>query len=768
MLVGAVSVLWMNWSAVFGAAHEARARQHHWQSALRFEANVGQASAPVRFLARGQGYALFLTPVEAVFAFHHSGGALHLALAGANGQSCMEGGDELPGVANYFTGADPRQWRAGVRAHGKVTCRDVYPGIDLVYYGNQRELEHDFIVHPGADADVIAWEFRGAEDVAPDFGGGLLVRLPGGNVAWRPPIAYQEIAGVRREVACRYAMRDGGRVGFALGDYDCDQPLTIDPVLVYSTYLGGGDFDEANAIAVDRNGNTYIAGQTTSLDFPVSGPMGGSLSGGSDVFITKLNSNGTALVFSAYLGGGGDEAALGVALDANNNVYLTGYTDSENFPLTNELQSALGGDLGLSDAFVVKLAASGTALLYATYMGGPEEETGRAIAVDADGRACVAGSTLSEAEFPVKNPFQPAPGGFTDAFVAKFNPTLAGAASLVYASWLGGSEEDAANGIAVDSSGNAYVTGETSFLTDVPNFPTMNAFQSSYGGGASDGFIAGINAAGSALIFSTYVGGGSDELAAGIAVDGSNRVYVTGMTTSTDFPTMNAAQPVIGGGGFFFSSDAFVLKLGVGGSNLLYSTFLGGRFNDSGADISVDPDGLVAVTGETTSPDFPVTPGALQPLYQGGVSDAFLALFNTSAPGLDSLLHASYFGGPSEDSGTSVALDLNGNAYVAGRTSSTNLFPITSGVVQPSAGGETDAFVTKLSAPLPELRIASQPPGVLLSWPTLPAGYQLQVNSNLASANWIGVTNLPTASNGRYSVALPGVVGNNFYRLHRP
>ena len=669
-------------------ATRARINAAYGQLPLSFEANQGQTDAHVNFLSRGAGYALFLTPDEAALRLQQpvaSGTAaaqaapeavLRMQLVGANATPRVVGRDQLPGTSNYFIGNDPSRWHTDIPNYAQVEEQGVYPGVDLVYYGNQRQLEYDFTVAPGADPGVIRLAISGAESMTLDAQGNLVLHTAGGDVVEQAPVLYQEADGGRQAVSGHFVLEGDGQVGFAVGAYNPSKPLIIDPVLSYSTYLGGSGNDAVvgSGIAVDSAGNAYVTGDTVSTNFPTANPLQPATGGGDDAFVAKLNASGTALVYSTYLGGSGDDAGSDIAVDSAGNAYVTGYTRSTNFPTANPLQPTFGGD---RDAFVAKLNASGTALVYSTYLGGIASDVGSGIAVDSAGNAYVTGDTVST-NFPTANPLQPASGGgLTDAFVAKLNAT---GTALVYSTYLGGSASDAGLDIAVDSAGNAYVTGNTSST----NFPTANPLQPASGGG-TDAFVAKLNAAGTALVYSTYLGGSASDAGLDIAVDSAGNAYVTGDTSSTNFPTANPLQPASGGG-----TDAFVAKLNAAGTALVYSTYLGGSGNDVGSGIAVDSAGNAYVTGNTVSTNFP-TANPLQPASGGG-TDAFVAKLNAAGT---ALVYSTYFGGSASDAGRDIAVDSAGNAYVTGNTSSTN-FP-TANPLQPVTGGGTDAFVAKIA-----------------------------------------------------------------------
>ncbi len=437
---------------------------------LHFEANQGQTDARVKFLARGSGYSLFLTSTELVLALgkaEPSGPGkgvaraeaatpkrpsppevLRMKLLGANARPAIEGREELPGKSHYFIGNDPKKWRTDVPQYARVQYKDVYPGVSLTYYGNQDRLEYDFVVSPGGDPRRIGLGIEGAQRIHVDAEGNLVLSLPGGEVVQRAPVVYQEVDGARKAVEGRFVLRGRGEVGFEVGAYAADRPLVLDPLLVYSTYLGGSGDDHGQAIAVDPSGNVYVTGYTFSTNFPTANPLQGAYGGGTyDAFVAKLNSAGSALVYSTYLGGSGYDLGLGIAADASGNAYVIGDTSSTNFPTVNPLQAGYGGG---SDAFVAKVNATGSALVYSTYLGGSGGDQGQGIAVDSSGNASVTGTTQST-DFPTANPLQAKLSGIGDAFVAKLN---ASGLALAYSTYLGGSDFDQGHDIAVNASGD--------------------------------------------------------------------------------------------------------------------------------------------------------------------------------------------------------------------------------------------------------------------------------------------------------------------------
>ena len=719
---------------------------------LSFEANAGQSDRQVKFLSRGQGYTLFLTGNEAVLALRPGenksrgksqkskaqldvGGrqvagrnpnfeienrnsfllprqapldadVLRLRLVGANPSAHIAGLEELSGKTNYFIGDDPREWRSNIPTYRKVAYQGIYPGIDLVYYGNQRQLEYDFIVAPGSNPDIITLGFDGVVGARRgvtlriDAQGDLVVQTGGSEVRFHKPVVYQpttdpgqrttEDVATKHFLKGSYALKGRGQIGFELAGYDPGRPLIIDPVLIYSTYLGGSGPDTAYGLAVDSSGNAYLTGSTQSANFPTANPFQAAIAGGVDVFVTKLNATGSALVYSTYLGGSGFDLGTGIAVDSAGNAYVTGYTSSANFPTAGSIQPTFGG--GNDDAFVAKLDPSGSVLVYSFYLGGSDDDFGHGIAVDSSGNAYVTGSTKST-NFPIVNPLQPANAGSSDAFVTKVSSD---GSRLVYSTFLGGSGADSGQGIAVDASGNAYVTGYT-FSLDYPT--TAGALQGSNGGG-SDAFVAKLNPGGSALVYSTYLGGSGLDRGFAIAIDSTGNAYVTGDTQSSNFPTTVGAFSRTNAG----NGDAFVAKLNTAGSMLVYSTFLGGTDVDQGFGISVDSSNRAFVTGLTQSANFPVR-DPLQASIGGGTcgaspcSDAFVTELDAQGALLP---YSTFLGGTGADSGLAIVLDSSGNnAYVAGGTASSD-FPPVSGAFQPVYGGGNpsggDAFAVKINA----------------------------------------------------------------------
>jgi len=708
---------------------------------LAFERNIGQTDSQVQFIARGGGSTTFLTGTSAVVSLHPTpprrprqpvtgspatpASTVRLQLTGIQPGIHMTGADPLPGVSHYFIGSDPKAWRSNVATYGRVRSHDVYPGIDVEYYGNQRQLEHDFIVSPGADAGRIAFDVDGADSLGIDRDGVLVISVGAQQVRLEKPFAYQEIGGTRREVSSAYALDGARSVRFQLGAYDRSRTLVIDPVLAYNANFGGSGIDFGLAIAVDSSGNAYVAGGTGSNDFPTTNGVAQTGFGGGtgvfagfpiDAFVAKLNPTGTSLTWATYLGGSGDDIAFGIAIDETGAAYIAGATagtDSthDNFPTTNgAYQTSYGG--GNVDMFVTKLNAGGQ-LAYSTYIGGQCHENATDIAIDAahnvylSGIAAV-GDPACTQDFPVTpGAFKTTPDAFTssDGLLVKLNAT---GSTLLYATYLGGPTqglEDFANGIAVDGSGNAYVVGGTA----AADFPTTGgAYQTTFAGGGRDGFVSKINPAGGGaadLIYSTFLGGSNDfDTISRIALDGSGNAYVTGRTFSTNFPTTAGAYQRTFGG----FRDGFVAKLNSTASTLVFSTFFGGSGDDYPVGIALDASQNVYVAGETTSLNLPTTPDALSNSYNGSGSsgfcdtdpasgtagcDGFIVKLNSTG---SVLIYSSYLGGPGDDIPQGIAVQ-GSNAYLTGGTSSSFLASTT--IAGPSLSGPADAFVWKFALP---------------------------------------------------------------------
>jgi sugar lactone lactonase YvrE len=672
-----------NTSAAPAATHSTAAlAAQYGKLPLSFEANQGQTDPRVRFLSRGNGYSLFLTDREAVLALRKpdknapaantSAGrsrsdaqsfrtdVVRMQLAGASPDLHVAGADKLTGVANYFIGNDPQKWRSSVPTYGRVEYSHVYPGIDLAYHGNQQQLEYDFIVAPHADPRAIRLHFAGAQKLQLTSGGDLEVIAKNGEIAFHKPVVYQEVNGTHLPVNARFTLLAADAAGFSIGKYDQSKPLVIDPTLSYSTYIGGSNGGSyGTAVAVDSSGDAYITGVVYAADFPATAGAYQTVSKGSatifDAFVAKLNSTGTALAYATYLGGSGNVSVAGTAnhgdyptgitVDSSGNAYVSGIAYSVDFPVTSGAyqKTNQGGANGVSNGFITRINAAGSELVYSTYLGG---------------------SGLS---------------GYT------------GMASL------GDAGGDGCSSIAIDSSGDAYVTG-TAYST---NFPvTSGAYQGSNKSASSghpNAFVAKLNSQGSALDYATYLGGSTGDGGSGIAVDSAGDAYIDGATYSTDFPVTGSVLQSTNKTSASVGSNAFVTKLNSTGSSLVYSTYLGGSGNSNGpssnnngdlaTSIAVDSSGDTFVYGLTSSEDFPVTSGAYQTVnnaFSGGHgSNFFVAKIDPTASSLD---YATYLGGSYADltpGAGALAVDLSGDAYITGYEIGSD-FPVTANAIQPS------------------------------------------------------------------------------------
>ncbi len=773
-------------------------------SALRlpfyFEANRGQALGQFQFIANGRGCAYLLSPDEAVVALakpaprrspdrlNHrlnlespeatSVRNVSFRLVGANQHAQGEGLDALPGRINYLLGNEPANWQTEVPTFAKVRFPEVYPGVTLIYYGQERQLEFDFVVSPGADPSCIGFNIVGADELTVDQAGDLILKVDGEELRQHAPISYQVVGGQRAKVTSSYRLAGRNRVELQLGAYDRAHALVIDPVFDYATYFGGSGQDTAWDVAVDAEGAAYLAGATTSAQLLPrtvgyqTNYNGGSTVGG-DAFVAKLSPTGTNLVYLTYLGGALHDGILALALDDSGNAYLTGFTASSNFPTAGPLKTIISGtaDSKLKihplEGFVTKLNSKGTALVYSAFLGGDAADEGIGIAVDPLGRAYVAGFTESTNLPTTPNALQLSFGGYQDGFVARINP--AGDA-FDYLTYLGGTNADYVDGIAVDAAGQAYLTG----FTTSTNFWITNAVQPQISNPSNtvttnvvitgDAFVTKLTPAGN-LVYSSYLGGDSTDVGFRIAADVAGNAYVVGSTRSSDFPvsTTNLTGSVWTNRAY---EDVFVTKVGPnGGTNWVYSVVFGGNGTDEGWDLRLDASGSVQIIGLTASTDCPTlnvpTGGSTT---NRGFTDALVASLNPDGTALD---YAFYYGGEWDDYGYAIEADPAGNVYVAGATASTNLF--VRNALQPTfAGGGGDAFIARLLVP-PALSLAANA-GVLQAQWRAPAGaFALESTTNVAGLNWTPVAQSPMTTNGYHTITV-GTATNaaDFFRLRLP
>jgi hypothetical protein len=717
---------------------------------IRFEPNVGQAPSEVRYLARLSGYddvlfaeqgavvSLLAGPSNATAPLSRA--PLRLSLAHARAHPELLAERPQRSVSNYFIGSDPARWHNRVANFGALRYRQVYPGIDWVLYGNPQRLEYDFVVAPGANPRRIRVNVEGADRISVASDGALLITTGGRTLRQLKPVVYQTAAdGTRSDVAGRY-LAGRRHFAFALGAYDHRRALIIDPAFIYSTYLGGNgdDGDGANAIAVDGAGNAYVAGVTSSSNFPTVDPFQktnhGTAAFHNNAFVSKLNADGSGLIWSTYLGGSGDKSfdgdgATGIAVDADGNAYVTGYTGSSDFPTRNAFQSVNKSTRQFygTQAFVTKLDATGSALVYSTYLGGTGADSAAAIAIDAAGDAYVAGTT-SSIDFPTANALQATnrvafagaiPTDAYTGFVAKFDPS---GGALVYSTYLGGSGTksfdggDSVNAIAVDAAGNAYLAGTTA-STD---FPLARPFQA-VNKASYNAFVTKLSASGRSLVYSTYLGGSTPESnclgcgstwADAIAVDAAGEAAVAGITVSADFPTVKPFQAANRAGNF---GTAYVTKFNAAGDALVYSTYLGGSGGEVATAIALDSGANAYVAGSTSSADFPLG-NPLQATNHAAIHGAANAFVSVLEADGSELRMSTYLGGsgrPGEsqpacscplvysgDGATGVAIDGTGNVYVAGTAYSSD-FPIVNPLQATNrayATSGSNAFVTRLNS----------------------------------------------------------------------
>jgi hypothetical protein len=632
-----------------------------------------------------------------------------LMFLGANKNPTIIPVNETKLRVNFFKGNDPSKWIGNIPTSQAVLYKNLYKNIDLKVYGIEKQIEYDWIVKPGGDPENIRFEYKNVKKPHIDKEGNLVITTKFGELIHKRPVSYQRegvgadlrvcppdtINEKRTAVNATFKQISKNIYGFKVAQYDKNKALIIDPVvLVYSTYLGGGSNDYGYRIAVDGSGYTYVTGYTDSTDFPTLNQyQTDPTDTAADIFVTKLDttqSGSSSLLYSTYLGGANGDIGFGITVDSSGNAYVTGYTDSTDFPTLNQYQTDPTDTA--ADVFVTKLdtTQSGTScLLYSTYLGGDSYDRGYGIAVDNSGYTFVTGQTGST-DFPTLGQYQSYLGG-GDVFVTKLDTTQSGTNSLLYSTYLGGSSYEVGNCIAVDGDGNAYVTGYTAG----PDFPTLSYYQADQG--SDDVFVTRLDTTQSgtaSLLYSTYLGGAGGDIGFGITVDSSGNAYVTGWTKSTNFPILNQYMSDPGDS---FNEDAFVAKLDTtqsGTTSLLYSTYLGGNSGDFGYGIALDSSGNAYVTGYTDSADFP-TLNQYQTDPTDTAADVFVTKLDTTQSGSTSLLYSTYLGGNSGDSGYGIALDSSGNAYVAGITESTD-FPTLNQYMTEPGDGYYDAFVTML------------------------------------------------------------------------
>jgi hypothetical protein len=795
------------------------------QLPMVFETNRGQTDSQVKFIARGSRYGLFLTGNGAVLKLANSAAPLRMSLLGGRSNSEVTGAEALPGRSNYIIGNDPSRWHLDVPQFARVRYRQVYPGVDLTYYGKQGRLEYDFEIAAGADPGQVALQFQGTDKLSLDPAGNLVLSMAGGQIELDAPRVYQKVGAEQRPVAGKFRLLANQQVGFEIGSYDRSRELVIDPVLSYSTYLGGSGSESSPSIVVDAALNAYVAGTTTSVDFPIPPPVPPSTAAtsfqqclgdpnqpqpgdrttcpaetGSDAFITKFDPSGIVLLFSTYVGGSGNDSAAGIAVDSGFNVVLTGSTSSADFPVLGGVQVSRGSST-LPHAFVTELNSAGQILLYSTYLAGNNTEAGMAVGVDANNKIYVLGNTQSTDFQVTPDAFHRTSRAQNQLFIAKLDPSTSGSASLVYSTYFGGGNPAngsiTAGGMAVDRSGTVYFTGSTNFLNTGGNvttdFPILNSSQACLDAPtnpapcpgtvtALDAFVAKLNPSapvGSHLIYSTYLGGTGDDTGNGIAIDTSGTAYVTGTTTSTDIPIPvntvpfqqclgagSAANPASGGtcAAVAPNTDAYLAKISAfttGSTSAptettAYFTYLGGTGNEQGLAVAVDAGQVARVTGSTTSGNFPT----LNPIQAAlnGAQNAFVSRIDTTAVSQTSTTHNStYLGGNGSDRGTGIAVDKGGATYVTGDTTSSN-FP-RANPFQNALSGPSDAFVSKLGGVVSLQMTATASPNPVGVGSPVSFVYTIKNNGDFVPSITY-VNNLPATGNF-VSATVSGASGGN-------
>ena len=666
---------------------------------LAFERNDGQFDGRVRFAARGEGYEVALGPTGARLALAEPGAPLRevgVRFPGSRAARVMTGAETLPGVSHYYRGNDPRAWTANVPTFGRVRAAGIYEGIDVEYYGRDRQLEYDFLVAPGADPNQIVVAFDGVDATTVDAAGDLLLEVGGRTVRQHRPVAFQFAGSERRPVAADYRLLGGQRVAITLGDYDRSQPLIIDPVLAYSSYFGGSDDDQVRAIAVDTAGNIYLTGSTSSTNFPLANAHQGTKLGTTaytDAFVTKLNPAGTTVLFSTYLGGtltenNAAETAGSIALDPLGNVYIAGDTVSADFPTTlNAFQRNFGGGANNpADGFISKFSATGV-LTYSTYFGGTDTDHINGIAIASDGDITISGRTRSSQleAFPLVNALDTTLSGPADAFVARLD---ASGASLVFSTLIGGSGDELQfydSGHAIDGQDNIIISGLSSSM-DYPT--TAGALRTTRTNATNDGFVTKISATGQAILASTWFGGANGEnLVSDVAVAPTGEIVLVGETnTTTGFPLVNATQGAYQGG----IRDGFVAKLNATLTSVVFSTYFGGSQRDVVRDVTVDGAGTIHLVGTTGSTNLPL----LQPVQPALASayDAFIARFGPTG----ALTFSTFLGSTQvNEAGLAVGATSTGQTLAAGWTAGTN-FPRVNPYQNVFQGGFTDGWLARI------------------------------------------------------------------------
>ncbi|MFC2084795.1 SBBP repeat-containing protein [Bacteroidota bacterium] len=688
---------------------------------MSFEENVGQVNSEVKFTSRGQGYTISLTELGATITLSNPNlmlrneahdyllseftsdlfnidftesnvTTLKMKLLNNLKPASIKGTDILPTISNYYSGNDPSRWIENVHNFKNVRYEEIYDGIDLIYYGNQGRLEYDFIVSPGSDPDNIRFKIDGTEKIEIDPDGNLLLFVNGGVLKQAKPVIYQIIEGEKIIISGSYLIADNNEISFKVGNYDLEKPLTIDPILLYSSYWGGSNFDLSQSIRVCPDGSAVISGYTKSIDYPNTSGFS-KVSSDEDVFVTKIDATGSVILFSTIFGGSGyDVSSGGMEIDSDGNIYITGGTLSSNFPTTPGAFSRI--QRGWNDGFITKLSSEGQ-MVSSTLLGGTGGEGSADLALDENNFVYVTGGSNSR-NFPVtSNAFQSTNRGWHNGTISILDQDLS---TLIYSTYLGGNSNQGGNSIDVDSEGNFTVVGHT----ESSNFPLLNPLQDTFRGGvnygnttASDGFVTKFNSS-FEMVYSTYLGGYGREIARTLICDNDGNAYVGGLTTSQDFPTKSAFQSTHGGGPYsnslwYKNHDGFITKISPDGSEMILSTYFGGNGQDYPITdaLALDEFGNLLVVGVTRSTNFPV----VSPIQEniGGSSDAFISVFDNNC---ENLLFSTYLGGTNSDHARGCTIDGNNDIYVTGVTEWID-FPGT--IIGETSGGGGDIFACKIS-----------------------------------------------------------------------
>lgn len=776
-----------------------------------FEANHGQTDAAFPFLARGRGCNFFVSPHQAILTLTRFDAAaettrderaekpggritvthqLRFDFPGANPAAQLSGTGEMPGKANYFLGNDPTRWGAGASLFQQVRVAQLYPGVDLVYYGNDRRLEYDFVIAPHTDPAAIAIRFTGADQIKIDAQGNLVFALGERELSQPKPVVYQTVNGVRQEIAGSYQLNQAQTVSFKLGDYDHALPLVIDPILSYSRFFGGTGADTGWDLAIHKEGTreyVYVAGETMSAGLPVTAGTNysGGTSFGGDAFVAKFDLSSTSPnpAYFTYLGGKAEDAALAIAVDADGNAYVTGYTTSTNFPTLNPManQASLHGtphptlDVYPPDAFLAKLYSTGT-LAFASFLGGSTNDVAIGIAVNAARDIFLTGYTRST-DFPTNNALYGRLGStnFDDAFVTRLT-SASNSYTIVYSTYLGGTNVDHGEGIAADDAGNAYVTGYTS-STNFPitgsalhkflNNPATNATNHVVGTVIGhDTFITKLSPDGQTNLFTTFLGGGYNDEGYRITLDAQTNFYICGASFSADFPVTAANFPR-GVTNSILYTDAFVAKFDASSNSNCYTVQFGGSNTDQAWDVSVDANGFAHVVGVSYSGNFPTTNTlAYLPATNAGFADVFVTVLDPTGT---NMVRSLLFGGALNDFGYAIKTDAAGNDYVVGLTDSTN-FP-TLAPFNSTFGGANDVFLAKLlPESRPTLNLVKLPESVTLTWPVYWPDFKPEAVLSFTSTNqWENLLDFfpVIKTNGQFSLTIFNPVDRAFFRLRR-